>query len=510
MKKLYAYFVFSLFCLSASAQLVTLNGAGPVATQAGSVYTLTRSDIYFGGQANSLWEQTQISLANPFTVCARLNFGVFSETNPDPNNPNGLTVNGLPFSTGADGIAFVLAPQPYTGETGEEIGYGSRDLDASPFIYTPISSFAVEFDTWQNIQGSGAADLSDPVQDHMAFNRAGLTSHTGINAVTPVVNLGEIETGDWYNVSISWSPVTGMSVNFNGTIMTTSAADVIASFGGNPNAMVNWGFTAATGMGTNVQQVELITCPSTGCTLTVSTTLPALGCGPANYLYLGYGPQEITAMVNIEAGTTFQWYRNGVMIGGATDDTYAPTMPGIYHVVATNGNCTASTEGAATQVVVIDIRCGKENQNKVYVCHKPNGNGNGINGTNGGPNTLCVAVSAVPAHLAHGDCLGMCGQVPSAKQIHNDHAEVGAHVDAMANIFPNPSRGSVQVKLNEMETERTEIQIINSKGVMVERRMVVGNASSLTFNLKKYGTGMFVVKIINGSNVEIQKMMVQD
>ena len=60
-------------------------------------------------------------------------------------------------------------------------------------------------------------------------------------------------------------------------------------------------------------------------------------------------------------------------------------------------------------MTVADIRCGKDNQNKVNVCHKPNGNGNGVNGTNGGPIALCVAASAVPAHLAHGDCLGECG-----------------------------------------------------------------------------------------------------
>ena len=510
MKKLYASLFFSLSCLVAMAQLTTLNGAGPAASLAGNVYTLTQANVYYGGQANAVWQQTQVSLATPFTVCARLNFGSFSETNPDPNNPNGLTVSGLPFSTGADGMAFVLAPAPYVGETGEEIGYGTRDLNAPPFVYTANTSFAVEFDTWQNIDGTGAMNLSDPVQDHMAFNRAGLTSHTGINAATPTVNLGEIENNTWYNVTISWDPATGMSVNFNGTIMSTTAADVISNLGGNASAMVNWGFTAATGMGTNVQQLEIITCPTTACNLTVSTDLAAIGCGPANYLYLGYGPQVITAVATPSAGTTYQWYRNGVLIPGATSSTYAPTMPGVYHVVATNGNCTASTEGAGDQVVVIDIRCGRDNQNKVNVCHKPNGNGNGINGTNGGPNTLCVAVSAVPAHLAHGDCLGMCGQVPSAKQIHTDHADLISHEASMADVYPNPSRGSVQVKLNNVKSDKTEIQIINSKGIVVERKMVAGNANSMNFNLKQYGTGIFVVKIINGSKVEIKKMMVQD
>ena len=66
MKKLYASLFFSLSCIVAMAQLTTLNGAGPAASQAGNVYTLTQANVYFGGQANAVWQQTQVSLATPF------------------------------------------------------------------------------------------------------------------------------------------------------------------------------------------------------------------------------------------------------------------------------------------------------------------------------------------------------------------------------------------------------------------------------------------------------------
>jgi hypothetical protein len=79
-----------------------------------------------------------------------------------------------------------------------------------------------------------------------------------------------------------------------------------------------------------------------------------------------------------------------------------------------------------------------------------------------------------------------------------------------ASIFPNPSRGAIVMKLKNTTSERTEIQVVNSRGDIVERRMVTGTSPAMNFDLKKYGTGVFLVRIINGSHVETKKLLVQD
>lgn len=505
MRKLYSFLFALLATFGAAAQLTLVQGNPPTYTPtlSGGVYTLTGETPYFGGQANGVWQMTPISLTAPFSVCANLNFGRFSASNPDPANPSGNAVNGVDFGTGADGIAFVLSPTAYVGQTGEEMGYGSTTL-TNPPVYTPLNAFAVEFDTWQNNAGGGNRNLNDMSTDHMAFMRKGQTNHADpLNTLVPAVSLGEIEDNMWHNVRIEWNPATGMTVTFDGgATMTMSAAAVLASFAPGTTSVM-WGFNAGTGLGTNMQQVEIVSC-AVACSLTVDASLPALSCDGANTLYLGYGPQSVTATSN-QAGTTFVWYRNGtpdVQVG--TGATFTPTQAGSYYVVATNGACTASTEGAATEITVIDIRCGN---NKVYVCHKQNGtHGNGTIGDNA--HTLCVSVNAVPAHLAHGDCLGQCPPVggrPAPIVSEEEQVPQGAHATT---VYPNPSRGQVQVSLGSSNA-KAQIQIVNSRGVVVETK-VAGNAQNFSFDLRKYGVGVYLVKVVTGNEVKTTKVVVQD
>lgn len=504
MRKLYAFCIGLLACFGAAAQLTIVPGNGNyTATQSGSVYTLTGETPYYGGQNNGVWQMTAQSLASSFTVNARLRFGRFNNSNPDPNSPTGNAANGQPFSTGADGIAFVMAPSAYVGYTGEEMGYGTATLTTPP-VYTANNSFAIEFDTWQNNAGGGNRDLHDMANDHMAFMKNGQTDHAAaVNSIVPAVSLGEIEDNLWHNVVINWNPATGISVTFDGGApMTMSAANVISSFGGASSIM--WGFNAATGLGTNMQQVEVL---ANVCTLTVSASLPALACSNGNVLYIGYGPQSVTAVAN-QNGTTFKWYRNGnpdVLVG--TSAVFTPTTGGSYYVVATNGNCTASTEGTPAEISVIDVSCGK---NKVYVCHKENGvHGNGTIGDNA--HALCVSVNAVPAHLAHGDCLGNCETLSarnSATAVIQDEATLPEVIKPAASVYPNPSRGQVQLNVSRVDP-KAQILVVNARGVVVEKR-TAGSAQNITFDLKKYGVGVYLVKIISGDDIQTSKVVIQD
>jgi hypothetical protein len=191
--------------------------------------------------------------------------------------------------------------------------------------------------------------------------------------------------------------------------------------------------------------------------------------------------------------------------------TFCPTQAGTFFVVATNGTCTASTAGTPSVITVIDVRCynpGKDAPHKIYVCHKKNGtNGNGTIGDNA--HTLCVDADAVPAHLAHGDCLGQCPNGNRAAPGAEPEVENSTVLSApAATVYPNPSRGQVQLNLPSVNT-KAQIMIVNSRGVVVERR-AAGNAQSFSFDLKKYGVGVYLVKIVSGNDVQTSKVIVQE
>src|SRR5204862_2885133 len=107
---------------------------------------------------------------------------------------------------------------------------------------------------------------------------------------------------------------------------------------------------------------------------------------------------------------------------------------GPYCVTAFDASGCPSDAPACTTVNAVDVVCGNHGQ-KVILCHVPPGNP-------GNPQTLCIAPSAVPAHLANhpGDCLGPCSlYYPRlASGDVEDEMDYSFYIDA----YPNPFNGT--------------------------------------------------------------------
>ncbi|MCU0429117.1 MAG: discoidin domain-containing protein [Cytophagaceae bacterium] len=221
----------STYYLSAQFQL---NGA---ATQTGaSTYSLTPS---MPAQSGAIWQKLQHDLTKPLFLSGQLNFGA------DAN--------------GADGIAFVIQNSCLSaGTSGGGIGFGG----------IPGQSIAVEFDTYQNILGTGAELNNDPAFDHMALSRNGDVVHDGSpeEIIAPILidpSLSNVKNGNWFYFEISYDPgTTRFKVDINGISRIDILYDIRNNvFAGHP--WVYWGFTSSTGGFHNNHQIQIDAATST-------------------------------------------------------------------------------------------------------------------------------------------------------------------------------------------------------------------------------------------------------
>lgn len=201
-----------------------------------------------GQNYNILGNASTLSGCNCFRITPDANDqgGAIFQTNTiNLNNSFDYTFNvflGCNGANGADGIVFVLTSNPNgLGAAGGGLGYSGGN---QPF------SLAVEFDTWQN------GDAGDPGYDHIGIESGGNINHNVAAPVSALTSQANIDDCAQHVARIVWDVNTNtFSVYFDGVLRQSIVIpNIVGSyFGGNP--IVNWGWSGATGGGTNDQQV---------------------------------------------------------------------------------------------------------------------------------------------------------------------------------------------------------------------------------------------------------------
>ena len=187
---------------------------------ASNIFRLTQDTQ---GQTGALMSNERIDLRSDFQLSFDLYLG-----NKD--------------AAGADGMAFVLHNDPFGADA---TGNGGGFLGASGIR----NGLAIEFDAYQN------AAFGDIADDHTNFvdTDAPLGS---INLSNPV-GLGNIEDGQWHRVHVSWdAALDTLSYSFDGKQAATLTGDLANTYLAD-SQFAYFGFTAATGGLSNLQQVEI-------------------------------------------------------------------------------------------------------------------------------------------------------------------------------------------------------------------------------------------------------------
>ena len=301
-RRLELFLWFLLLCLPLRAQFTTSGNAGAVGGQPGC-WNLTQNSANQSGQ---IWSTANVDVNQYFDMLVEVRLS---------NNSN---------DAGADGMAFVLRPSsaPATGTGGGQMGFGG---------ITP--SLIVELDTYVN---TGAPSF-DPNSDHIGVQKNGSNAHVApdmiaapVSALNPV---GNIETGNWYTLRVTYNPDTdNLKVFFNCVERISTTVDLAAILGTN---LVRWGFTAGTGGLSNQHRV----CD------------PVWVSGMGNYL-----PSSVTACAG--APSTF------TIPAGITGVSWAPNTA----LSATTGNTvTASPTTTTTYTVTYNNLCNAPTTEQITV-----------------------------------------------------------------------------------------------------------------------------------------------
>jgi hypothetical protein len=272
-------------------------------------------------------------------------------------------------------------------------------------------------------------------------------------------------------------------------------------------SVINWTVTDNCGNTTTAQTLVTINPEITG----VMSNFTVLSQGAqANTLYLGYTPAS-SATISIAAagGTapyTYSWSTNGspasftVVPGNPAAITITALAAGTftYTVVVTDSKgCTAVFTKTIT---VVDVRCGNKND-KVMVCHVPPGNP-------GNPQLICIAPSAVNAHLVKGSYLGACngsfvvrGGAPKP---------VIKEQEAAILAYPNPNAGRFNLKLSDFKAGKVKIEITDGRGkqVMTREAMVSFNIEDITLDLGSLAAGIYNIKVTGEKEVKVTRVVI--
>ncbi len=231
----------------------------------------------------------------------------------------------------------------------------------------------------------------------------------------------------------------------------------------------------------------------TGCSSMSQTATIVLGGGPIASIVTGGGcgsilfnGGSITLTGTASNAVSYLWSP-----GGQTTATIQVTQAGTYCVTAFDVSGCPSDAPACTTVNAVDITCGQHGQ-KVILCHVPPGNP-------GNPQTLCIAPSAVPAHIANhpGDCLGPCSlYFPRlSSTAYDDDLSSSFYIAA----YPNPFSGTFSLEIFNSTSDVMNVYVYDMLGNVVETDNDVNENTQIGSHLAK---GIYFVVAEQGADMQ--------
>ena len=208
---------------------------------------------------------------------------------------------------------------------------------------------------------------------------------------------------------------------------------------------------------------------------------------------------------------SLQWYKNGNPVPGATAATYQATISGDYFVIATSpAGCYASSD--TISIVICDSLFTPviyQSGNLLYTDTSSYSfqwylDGNPIPGATGQLITATIEGNYWVELTAYNGCVYTSAiEVVDFTSLSNL-----ALNNASLRIYPNPSNGTFELEMKNVEGEQVEMIIVDVSGRIVERHVLTSQGSTIHETVQLHvSPGIFFVHISIGT-AEVQQRIV--
>jgi hypothetical protein len=121
-----------------------------------------------------------------------------------------------------------------------------------------------------------------------------------------------------------------------------------------------------------------------------------------------------------------------------------------------------------------------------------------------------VSINALPAHLAHGDCIGPCDN-SNLRLNSNIAPDDIAPGEIILSVFPNPFSNVTKIEFTTGEDEEISIEAYNYTGQLIRQlyfgKAGAGKKSKVMFDAQGLSKGIYFIKAQTTGEVCIIKLI---
>jgi hypothetical protein len=205
-------------------------------------------------------------------------------------------------------------------------------------------------------------------------------------------------------------------------------------------------------------------------------------------------------LLTTQAGTGYQWFKNGLAIGGATAATYTAQDPGVYTVTLTVNNVTSSPSaattvslGSITNVVITKTNSLMTVENPdatvTYTWQKLKAQvWSDLSPLTTGTSYPVVSAGDYRVRATR----GLCTAVSNSQ--YWEPTIVVTPVDVR--VFPNPAGNFLTIDKLTGSGWRS-LEIVNSLGEKMITPVLLNNLSEITINIRSFSPGIYLLVLKN-------------